>query len=143
MTTTLQGLGGFDELDPKSLHMLGMHGSAYANMAMQEADLIIALGARFDETASLDPFHALLHKLARLLQRGGVESYTSKSYRRILTRLFKRPKLLKVMSPQIWLSSCRTLRRKLWSRGRSGRVRSMLGKSGSHGLSKRRTDQML
>ncbi|KAJ5386372.1 hypothetical protein N7509_008913 [Penicillium cosmopolitanum] len=42
VTTTLQGLGGFDELDPKSLHMLGMHGSAYANMAMQEADLIIA-----------------------------------------------------------------------------------------------------
>ena len=49
VTTTLQGLGGFDELDPKSLHMLGMHGSAYANMAMQEADLIIALGARFDD----------------------------------------------------------------------------------------------
>ena len=42
VTTTLQGLGGFDELDPKSLHMLGMHGSAYANMAMQEADLVIA-----------------------------------------------------------------------------------------------------
>ncbi|CAI4212123.1 unnamed protein product [Parascedosporium putredinis] len=49
VTTTLQGLGAFDELDPKSLHMLGMHGSAYANMAMQEADLIIALGARFDD----------------------------------------------------------------------------------------------
>ena len=47
--TTLQGLGGFDELDPKALHMLGMHGSAYANMAMQEADLIIALGGRFDD----------------------------------------------------------------------------------------------
>ena len=49
VTTTLHGLGGFDELDYKSLHMLGMHGSAYANMAMQEADLIIALGARFDD----------------------------------------------------------------------------------------------
>lgn len=49
VTTTLHGLGGFDELDPKSLHMLGMHGSAYANMAMQNADLIIALGARFDD----------------------------------------------------------------------------------------------
>lgn len=49
VTTTLQGLGGFDELDPKSLHMLGMHGSAYANMAIQEADLVIALGARFDD----------------------------------------------------------------------------------------------
>lgn len=49
VTTTLQGLGGYDELDFKSLHMLGMHGSAYANMAMQEADLVIALGARFDD----------------------------------------------------------------------------------------------
>ena len=49
VTTTVQGLGGFDELDEKSLHMLGMHGSAYANMAMQDADLIIALGARFDD----------------------------------------------------------------------------------------------
>ncbi|KAK1831805.1 thiamine diphosphate-binding protein [Podospora conica] len=54
VTTTLQGLGAFDELDEKSLHMLGMHGSAYANMAMQEADLIIALGARFDDRVTLN-----------------------------------------------------------------------------------------
>lgn len=53
VTTTLQGLGGFDELDDKSLHMLGMHGSAYANMAVQEADLIIALGGRFDDRVTL------------------------------------------------------------------------------------------
>ena len=49
VTTTVQGLGGFDELDEKSLHMLGMHGSPYANLAMQDADLIIALGSRFDD----------------------------------------------------------------------------------------------
>ncbi|KAI8344121.1 large subunit of biosynthetic type acetolactate synthase [Chlamydoabsidia padenii] len=49
VTTTLCGLGSFDEEDPKSLHMLGMHGSCYANLAMQNADLIIALGARFDD----------------------------------------------------------------------------------------------
>ncbi|KAI4252000.1 MAG: hypothetical protein L6R42_008155 [Xanthoria sp. 1 TBL-2021] len=49
VTTTVQGLGAFDELNEKSLHMLGMHGSPYANLAMQEADLIIALGARFDD----------------------------------------------------------------------------------------------
>lgn len=50
VTTTLQGLGAFDELDEThSLHMLGMHGSAYANLAMQSADVIIALGARFDD----------------------------------------------------------------------------------------------
>lgn len=49
VTTTLLGLGAFDEEDPKALHMLGMHGSCYANMAMQHADLVIALGARFDD----------------------------------------------------------------------------------------------
>ena len=53
VTTTLHGLGAFDELDEKSLHMLGMHGSAYANMSMQNADLIIALGARFDDRVTL------------------------------------------------------------------------------------------
>jgi len=40
---TTQGLGAFDETSDKSLHMLGMHGSAYANLAMQQADVIIAL----------------------------------------------------------------------------------------------------
>lgn len=56
VTTTLQGLGAFDELDDRSLHMLGMHGSFYANLAMQQADVIIALGARFDDrvTGTLD-----------------------------------------------------------------------------------------
>lgn len=58
VTTTLHGLGAFDELHPLSLHMLGMHGSAYANLAMQSADLIIALGARFDDrvTGRVDKF---------------------------------------------------------------------------------------
>jgi acetolactate synthase-1/2/3 large subunit len=49
VTTTLQGLGAFPETDPLSLGMLGMHGTWYANMAMQEADLIFAIGARFDD----------------------------------------------------------------------------------------------
>jgi acetolactate synthase-1/2/3 large subunit len=49
VTTSLHGLGAFDEMDPKSLHMLGMHGAAYANLAMQNADVVIALGARFDD----------------------------------------------------------------------------------------------
>lgn len=54
VTITLQGLGAFDERDEKSLHMLGMHGMAYANMSMQEAGLIIALGARFDDRVVLN-----------------------------------------------------------------------------------------
>ncbi|KAH6970840.1 acetolactate synthase [Ilyonectria sp. MPI-CAGE-AT-0026] len=73
VTTTLQGLGGFDELDEKSLHMLGMHGAAYANMAMQEADLIIALGARFDDrvTGAIAKF-APAAKAAAAEGRGGI-----------------------------------------------------------------------
>lgn len=73
VTTTLHGLGGFDEMDPKSLHMLGMHGSAYANLAMQEADLIIALGARFDDrvTLSVSRFAPQAH-LAAAEGRGGI-----------------------------------------------------------------------
>ncbi|VTT60807.1 unnamed protein product, partial [Fusarium fujikuroi] len=54
VTTTLLGLGAYDELDRKSLHMLGEYGAAYANKAIQEADLIVALGARFDERITLD-----------------------------------------------------------------------------------------
>lgn len=76
VTTTLQGLGAFDENDPLSLHMLGMHGSAYANLAMQDADLIIALGARFDDrvTGRVDKFapHA---RAAALEGRGGIIHY--------------------------------------------------------------------
>ena len=49
VTTTLLGLGAFDEHDPKALNMLGMHGSAYANYAVQESDCLIAVGARFDD----------------------------------------------------------------------------------------------
>ena len=73
VTTTLQGLGGFDELNEKSLHMLGMHGSPYANMAMQEADLIIALGARFDDrvTGHIGRF-APQAKAAASENRGGI-----------------------------------------------------------------------
>jgi acetolactate synthase-1/2/3 large subunit len=48
-TTTLLGLGAFDETDPRSLYMLGMHGSAFANYAVQDCDCLIAVGARFDD----------------------------------------------------------------------------------------------
>ncbi len=65
-TTTLLGLGAFDELDPKTLHMLGMHGSAYANYAVQESDVLIAVGARFDDRvtgnlASFAPHAKIIH----------------------------------------------------------------------------------
>ena len=56
VTTTLHGLGSFPEDDDLSLGMLGMHGTWYANMAVQNADLIVAVGARFDDrvTGKLD-----------------------------------------------------------------------------------------
>lgn len=73
VTTTLHGLGNFDELHPLSLHMLGMHGSVYANRAMQSADVIIALGARFDDrvTGKLDRF-APAAKRAEKQGKGGI-----------------------------------------------------------------------
>ena len=49
VTTSLLGLGAFDEQSPYSMHMLGMHGAAYANWAMRDADCVIAVGARFDD----------------------------------------------------------------------------------------------
>ncbi|MHC4186392.1 MAG: thiamine pyrophosphate-binding protein, partial [Planctomycetota bacterium] len=49
VTMTLLGLGSYDQNKPESLDMLGMHGSAYANYAVQECDLLIAIGARFDD----------------------------------------------------------------------------------------------
>jgi acetolactate synthase-1/2/3 large subunit len=49
VTMTLLGLGTFDQNRAESLDMLGMHGTAYANYAVQECDLLIAVGARFDD----------------------------------------------------------------------------------------------
>lgn len=49
VTTTNMGKGSFPETDPLSLHMLGMHGTYYANMAVYNCDLLIAIGARFDD----------------------------------------------------------------------------------------------
>ncbi|WP_310599365.1 biosynthetic-type acetolactate synthase large subunit [Desulfobulbus sp.] len=58
VTMTLMGLGGFPGTDPLSLGMLGMHGSYAANMSVAKSDLLIAVGARFDDrvTGRLDAF---------------------------------------------------------------------------------------
>jgi acetolactate synthase-1/2/3 large subunit len=57
-TLTLMGLGAFPASDPKFLGMLGMHGTLEANLAMHEADLVVCVGARFDDrvTGKLDEF---------------------------------------------------------------------------------------
>jgi len=58
VTMTLMGLGGFPGEHPLSLGMLGMHGTCRANMAISNADLVIAVGARFDDrvTGRIDKF---------------------------------------------------------------------------------------
>ncbi|HEV2471229.1 MAG TPA: thiamine pyrophosphate-dependent enzyme, partial [Chthonomonadales bacterium] len=57
-TTTLLGKGAIDETHPLSMGMLGMHGTAYANHAVNNADLLIAVGARFDDrvTGNVEKF---------------------------------------------------------------------------------------
>ncbi|MDY6966170.1 MAG: acetolactate synthase large subunit [Halobacteriota archaeon] len=52
VTTTLLGKGGFPETHPLSLGMIGMHGTKYANYAVSDADLLIAVGVRFDDRAT-------------------------------------------------------------------------------------------
>ncbi len=55
VVTTLMGIGSVDTTDELSLHMLGMHGTAYANYAVEDCDLLIAVGARFDDRVAGRP----------------------------------------------------------------------------------------
>ena len=55
VTTTLMALGASDTTHPLSLHMLGMHGIASANYAVEDCDFLIAIGARFDDRVAGDP----------------------------------------------------------------------------------------
>jgi acetolactate synthase-1/2/3 large subunit len=55
VVSSLHGLGSFPGDDPRFLGMLGMHGAPYTNHATEEADLVIAVGARFDDRATGDP----------------------------------------------------------------------------------------
>jgi acetolactate synthase-1/2/3 large subunit len=56
-TNTLMGLGGFPGTDPQFVGMLGMHGTYEANMAMHHCDVLLAVGARFDDRVIGDPSH--------------------------------------------------------------------------------------
>ena len=57
VTNTLMGLGGFPATDPQFLGMLGMHGTFEANTAMQNCDVLLAVGARFDDRVIGNPAH--------------------------------------------------------------------------------------
>eukprot|EP01063_Lacrimia_lanifica_P029911 TRINITY_DN4656_c0_g1_i1.p1 TRINITY_DN4656_c0_g1~~TRINITY_DN4656_c0_g1_i1.p1 ORF type:complete len:659 (+),score=270.56 TRINITY_DN4656_c0_g1_i1:46-2022(+) len=72
-TTTLHAMGLVDEMHPMALKMLGMHGAAYANFTVQEADLIIALGYRFDDRTTGNLQHyAREAKKAERHNKGGI-----------------------------------------------------------------------
>ena len=74
VTSTLMGLGAFPASDPQWLGMLGMHGTYEANMAMNQADLVVALGSRFDDrvTGRLDAFSPNSRKLHVDIDRSSV-----------------------------------------------------------------------
>jgi acetolactate synthase-1/2/3 large subunit len=55
VVNTLMGLGAMDSTDPLSLHMLGMHGAAYANYAVEDCDFLIAVASRFDDRVAGNP----------------------------------------------------------------------------------------
>ncbi len=57
VATTLMGVGGFPETHPLSMHWFGMHGSAYGNWAVDQSDLLLCFGARFDDRITGDTKH--------------------------------------------------------------------------------------
>jgi acetolactate synthase I/II/III large subunit len=67
-TNTLMGLGGFPGTDPQFVGMLGMHGTYEANMAMQHCDVLLAIGARFDDRVIGDPkdFESVVRKIIHI-----------------------------------------------------------------------------
>ena len=73
VTTTIHAMGIYDENNKLSLQMLGMHGNAAANIAIQESDLIICIGARFDDrtTGNVDLYAPNARK-ASINNNGGI-----------------------------------------------------------------------
>ncbi|MGD8711078.1 MAG: biosynthetic-type acetolactate synthase large subunit [Ectothiorhodospiraceae bacterium] len=68
VVTTVMGLGALDTTDERCLHMLGMHGTAYANYAVEDCDFLIAVGARFDDrvAAKAELFAPLAEHVAHI-----------------------------------------------------------------------------
>ncbi|MDM0014983.1 biosynthetic-type acetolactate synthase large subunit [Variovorax sp. J22P168] len=74
-TLTLMGLGAFPASDPRFVGMLGMHGALEANLAMHEADLVVCIGARFDDrvTGKLDEFCPQARKIHVDIDPGSID----------------------------------------------------------------------
>jgi acetolactate synthase I/II/III large subunit len=115
VTTTLMGKGAFDERHPLALGMLGMHGTAYANFAVSNCDLLIAIGARFDDRVTgklkdfacnamiihidIDPAEIGKNKLPQLAIVGDVKQIL----RQILTHSYVVSKKQEVQT-QAWMN---------------------------------------
>ena len=81
------GKGAFNENDNLALGMLGMHGTAYANFSVSECDLLIAVGARFDDrvTGKLDEFAVNAQIIHIDIDPAEVGRYISKSLKEKIT----------------------------------------------------------
>ncbi|MGA1874075.1 MAG: biosynthetic-type acetolactate synthase large subunit [bacterium] len=108
VTTTLMGKGGFPDAHPLSLGMLGMHGTRYANYAVSESDLLLAVGARFDDrvTGKISAFASkakIIHidiDPAEVGKIVNVDASLLGDAREVLTELHDR---VKEQSPSGWL----------------------------------------
>ncbi len=110
VTTTLMGLGAFPETHELSLGMLGMHGTWYANMAVQECDVLIAVGARFDDrvTSDVNGFSPNSKKIhididAEAFNRNVVVDVAINDY--VKTALLQLTRLVQSKSEQSWLET--------------------------------------
>jgi len=79
VTTTLMGLGAFPETDPLALRMLGMHGSVAANRAVDHCDLLVSVGARFDDrvTGKISEFAASAKRAHIDIDRSSIDKSVS------------------------------------------------------------------
>ncbi len=104
VTTTLLGLGAYPEDDTLSLKMLGMHGTYYANHAVQESDCLIAVGARFDDrvTGKVSEFATKAKKIhldidpSSVSKNVEVDCYVIGDAKQILSEMTKKIKKLKI-----------------------------------------------
>lgn len=117
VTTTLLGLGGFPQTHELSLDMLGMHGTVYANLAIQNCDLIIAVGARFDDrvTGKIEAFapHARIIHIdidpAAISKNVKVDVPIVGDAKEVLTELIK---IIKPGDTKDWLKQIKEWKRK-------------------------------
>jgi acetolactate synthase I/II/III large subunit len=115
VASTLLGLGGFPATHPLSLGMMGMHGEAWVNTAIQEADLIIALGMRFDDrvTGNLKTYATRARKIhveidpAEINKNVKVDLPIVADVREVLTELLPR---LEKKDRSVWIKRIEELK---------------------------------